>query len=43
MILMTLETTMKVSKNFLAKLASKKEPRESYQTCLERLLGEYLG
>jgi len=38
-----LETTMKVSKDFLAKLASKKEPRESYQTCLERLLGESHG
>jgi hypothetical protein len=36
---MTLETTMKVSKAFLEKLASKKEPRESYQACLERLLG----
>jgi hypothetical protein len=40
---MTLETTMKVSKAFLEKLASKKEPREYYQTCLERLLGESHG
>lgn len=41
--IMTLETTMKVSKEFLAKLASKKEPTESYQACLERLLGESNG
>lgn len=40
---MKLETTMKVSKAFLEKIASKKEPTESYQACLERLLGEPNG